>query len=422
MKASIRFVGRFLFVFLLLLILFSFAMFQGDFVSWFLFFGFLPIFLYQFGLFFYPLKGWKVTRKLSRHNLRAGSDATVKLMMKRRIPFPLFYCIVEEIFPQTLQKADRQQEKYYHMDQPAQLNVNRRMKQVIYPWFKRVIEIPYTIEQTPRGIHQLQAVRIRTGDVFGFLKKERTFQIADTLTVYPNERPLHLQEKFSNYQEGAISSHALNLKNTNVSSGVREYMPGDKISRIDWKQSARKNTMMTKEFEQEKSTDTLLVLNACYHEDTNSLAFEAAVEVTMSLMGAIHQQASQVGLTTIGEETVHFPLHHDMTQAAGIRQHLTEIQPAGERSFEVQLKQASLKIGGGFVLMIVTNHLDDPLKQTMKELKQRTKRIIIFYIQSTTTISEQDYQRITELQMHGIGVSILTEKQRVKNPIEVNVT
>src|SRR5690625_6572243 len=66
----------------------------------------------------------------------------------------------------------------------------------------------------------------------------------------------------------------------------------------------------------------------------------------MSLMCAIHQQASQVGLTTIGEETVHFPLHHDMTQAAGIRQHLTQIQPAGERSFAVQLKEASLKFGG----------------------------------------------------------------------------
>src|SRR5699024_1731501 len=116
MKASIRFVGRFLFVFLLLLILFSFAMFQGDFVSWFLFFGFLSISLDHFGLFFYPLKEWKWTRKLSRHNLRAGGDAIVMLMMKRRIPFPLFYCIVEEIFPQTLQKADRRQEKYHHMD------------------------------------------------------------------------------------------------------------------------------------------------------------------------------------------------------------------------------------------------------------------------------------------------------------------
>src|SRR5699024_6686489 len=157
--------------------------------------------------------------------------------------------------------------------------------------------------------------------------------------------------------------HALNLKNTNVSSGVREYMPGDKISRIDWKQSAKKNTMMTKEFEQEKSTDTLLVLDACYHEDTNSVAFEAAVEVAMSLMGAIHrQQASRVCMRTSREVTAHFPLHHNMSQSAGIRQHLSQIQPAGERSFAFQLKEVSLKFGSGFVLMIVKNNLDDPLK------------------------------------------------------------
>src|SRR5690625_6199743 len=99
--------------------------------------------------------------------------------------------------------------------------------------------------------------------MFRFQKKHRPFQIAHALTDYPNERPLHLQEKFSNYQEGAISSNKLNLKNTNVSSGVREYMPGDKISRIDWKQSAKKNTMMTKEYEQEKSKETMLVHEDC---------------------------------------------------------------------------------------------------------------------------------------------------------------
>lgn len=421
MKASIRSIGRFLFVLFLLLILFSFAMFQGDFVSWFLFFGFLPIFLYQFGLFLYPLKGWEVTRKLSNHQFRSGRDVKIKIIMKRRLPFPLFYCIVEEIFPHTLQKVDKQQEKYHHMNEPGQLNINRKMKRVIYPWFRRYFEISYTIEQTPRGMHQLQAIRIRTGDMFGFLKKERVFEVGDVLTVYPNERPLHLQEKFSNFQEGAASSHALNVKNANVSSGIREYMPGDKFSWIDWKQTARTNTMMTKEFEQEKSTDTLLVLDACYHDQSHLLAFEGAVEVTMSLMRAIHRQASQVGLITIGEETVHFPPHHKLTKEVGIRQHLTQIQPEGKHAFAVQLKKISSNLGDRFVLMIVTNQLDEPLKQTIQKLKQRAKQIIIFYIQSAAVITQKEYQYITELQMYGIGVSILTEKQLVKTPIEVNV-
>lgn len=422
MKASLRLIGNFVLLFLLVSVLFSFAMFQGDFVSWFLFFSFLPIFLYYIGMLLYPIKGWKVSRKLSHHIVHAGDSVSVNLKIKRAIPFPIYYCIVEEIFPHTLQKVDTRQEKYHHIDHPNQLQVNRKLKKVIFPWFKRVIEIPYTMEQMPRGVHQLQAIRIKAGDVFGFMKKERVFEVTDSLIAYPNERPIHIKEQFSNFAQGSISSHALNLKDTNIASGIREYVPGDKFASIDWKQTARRNMMMTKEFEQEKSTDTMIILDGCYYKGVNLLAFEAAIEVTISLMEAIHKQASQVGLLTIGEKSVHFPLHHERNKKESIHQHLTRIEPTGQRPFAVQLKEESFKLGSGSVIMIITNRLDEPLRQSVKELNQRTKRVIIFFIQSTISITQKEYQIITALQTAGIGVSILTEKQLVKNPIEVNVT
>lgn len=51
---------------------FSYAMFQGGFVSWFLFYSFLPFGLYGVAVLLYPLKKWNVTRDMKLQPRFAG--------------------------------------------------------------------------------------------------------------------------------------------------------------------------------------------------------------------------------------------------------------------------------------------------------------------------------------------------------------
>src|SRR5690625_1931142 len=97
MNRFVRLIGSFFFIITLFILLYAYAMFQGGFVSWFLFFSFLPIGFYQIILMLYPLQRWEIKRTLSHHTLRAGDSIKVSIKMKRKIPFPLFYCIVEEV-------------------------------------------------------------------------------------------------------------------------------------------------------------------------------------------------------------------------------------------------------------------------------------------------------------------------------------
>lgn len=421
MKGTLRFIGNFVFILLLFLLLFSFAMFQGGFASWFLFFSFSPIFLYHIGLLLYPIKNWKITRTLSHRVIRAGDEVNVTVLIKRSIPFPLYYCIVEEMLSPTLNRIDNRKDKYYYMDEPSKLQVKRRIKKIIFPSFRRKIELVYRIGQIPRGEHELSAIRVKTGDVFGFVKKEHIFKLADHFIAHPNERHIKMVGSMSSFDHGSISSPSLNLRNTNVASGVREYLPGDKFSSIDWKQTARKNTVMTKEFEQEKSTDILLLLDSCYYEGMNYLVFEAAIEVTISMMKAIQKQASQVGLLSIGQEVVQFPVHHDPTKKEWIRQHLTRIQPSGNQAFSVKLKEEMVRIASGAILMIITTRVDETFKEMIQQVKQRSSRVFILYIQSSKAITQADYHFIQQLQIEGVSTQVLTENQLMKNPIEVRI-
>lgn len=421
MNWPIRLIGKLFFIIAVFLSLFSFAMFQGGFVSWFLFFGYLPIFLLSVGLLLYPINKWQVTRTLSRYIAHSGDTITVRIRIKRSIPYPLYYCVFEEILPESLNKLDNRTEKYHYLDHPEKLKANRTMKQVVFPGFKRTLELAYQIEQVPRGEHHFQAIRIKTGDIVGFVKKEHIFQVADQLVAYPNQRLIKMTERISSFEQGSVSSNRLNLKNTNVATGIREYLPGDKFSWIDWKQTAKKNTMMTKEFEQEKSTDTVVVLDSCYYKGINLLAYEAAVEISLSMMEELKKQQSKTGFISIGKRTAYFSMQRDQGEKDLLMQHLTKVQPDGFASFGVKLKEASLGMASGSIVMIVTTHLDDMLESTIKQISQRSKRVVVHFVQAAQSITEHEHHIVKQLRLSGAVVNVLSEQQLIQHTIEVSI-
>ncbi|WP_010651676.1 DUF58 domain-containing protein [Oceanobacillus massiliensis] len=421
MKGSFRTIANASVVIILFAVLFSYAMFQGGFVSWFLFFSFLPIFIYLLGFLFYPIKKWKVTRDLSRHIVQAGDGITAAIRIERHLPFPLYYCIIEEVFPHSLMKLDSRIDKYHYMDQPYKLNVARQIKKLSFPLFRRDFQLSYSIQQIPRGEHQLQQIRVKTGDIFGFVKKEHVFEIQDEIIAHPANRSLHLTERISSFEQGSVTSNALNLANTNVAAGVREYVPGDRFSWIDWKQTARKNTVMTKEFEQEKSTDILLILDSCQHDKLNPLAFEAAVEVSLSLLEVFRKQDNQAGLLSIGDETVYFPIEENKENRWKVNQFLTRVQPGGDRPFSIKLKEEKNKVEAGDIVIFIVSHLDDFLKRTILQVHQRSKRAAVFFICSQAKITKEEQRLIQQIKTASIGIQILTEQQLVKDTIEVTI-
>lgn len=69
---------------LLIAISFSFAMFQGGFVSWFIFYTFLPFAVYSTILLFYPINNIIVERKVSKRECRAGDSVEIALTVTRK--------------------------------------------------------------------------------------------------------------------------------------------------------------------------------------------------------------------------------------------------------------------------------------------------------------------------------------------------
>jgi len=417
---SFRLMFNFIIIMILFLILFSFGMFQGGFLSWFLFFSFLPIFLYHIGLLIYPMKRWKITREINPSYVEAGSEVKVTVKIHRKIAFPLYYCVFEEVLPESLNREDQRLEKYKYMSQPLSMRVQRNEKQIIFPGFRRTININYHIARLPRGEHELNNIRIRTGDVFGLIKKEHVFNIADYLLVHPSRRMIHMSEQSQSFEQGAISTHSLKLSNTNVAAGIREYLPGDRFSWIDWKQSARRNTMMTKEFEQEKSTDTLIVLDCMAHDRLNELAFEATVEIGHSFIEMFKRNSTSAGFLTIGRKSVFFPVQPHTNHNDMVERHLTTIQPNGLKLFSHTLKEELMRLQSQYLIIILTTHIDERLKEMIKELEMQRKRVVLIFVQAEKSLTQTDLAILHHLAQKNVFVSHISEAQLIEERIEVN--
>ncbi|MGN8683120.1 DUF58 domain-containing protein [Gracilibacillus sp. HCP3S3_G5_1] len=408
---------------LLLGILFVFAMFQGGFVSWFLFYSMLPIILYMFVIPFYPIHNWKVERKLSERYLQTGGHIEVTITIKRKFRFPIFYLVLEEEFPESLRYQDIGKKKYQYLFEQQSYHRSRLLKKILYPGFQKEFAIHYRMEHLPRGKHQLSTINLRIGDMFGFVDTEHRFKVAQEFLVYPAIKELKWKQQSMSLEEGLMSSHIHDEKLTNVVSGVREYIPGDRFSWIDWKTTARKNTVMTKEFEQEKDSQIVVILDVAGGlSQSKQLVFEAAVEWTLSILESLRKKDQRMSFYTFGKEEVFFSYNQLRFQFPAVQNYLATVEQEQQISLAERMATPIKELSRGSVVLFVIHHLDEWLVERLSNWEKQDYLLAVCYIISEKELDAKIEQYIRSLRLKNISVQTVTEKQLMQEQWEVQAS
>ena len=87
-----------------------------------------------------------------------------------------------------------------------------------------------------------------------------------------------------------------------MATGIRDYQAGDRVTWIHWKSFARTQTLMTKEFEDRRSQELLLVLDGRPSE-----TFEEQVDLAASILKEASSHQAGIGFLTTGSEQSLFP-------------------------------------------------------------------------------------------------------------------
>ncbi|WP_051405164.1 DUF58 domain-containing protein [Bacillus cihuensis] len=251
---------------------FVFAMFQGGFLSWFLLFTFLPFALCSIGVFFYPIHKFTVTRSLDKTEFRAGETIEVRIEISRKDRFPLLFLLIEEELDGRLGKSASMK------------------KVIIFPWFRKSFSLRMKLHNLPRGDHSLSGIRLKTGDIIGLFDKEAKYDLPKKILVWPAYYDLAYKQLENFFDRGEVGSVKKMQREYSIVSGVREYQPGDQMSWINWKATANKNAIMTKEFDEQKNHDVYIIL-----DEESSQSFEDLVVFAASFAHALLKKGVLVG-------------------------------------------------------------------------------------------------------------------------------
>jgi uncharacterized protein (DUF58 family) len=170
-----------------------------------------------------------------------------------------------------------------------------------------------SVEWTPtgtarrRGVYTMGPVVARNTDPFGLFRRELTFPDTDTVVVYPRAYDLPGFRVPSANLSGDSSLKRRTHDLTPHASSVRDYAPGDALSRVHWNSTARQGKLMSKEFDEGHSSDVWIAVDL--HRDVQAGQMEDstdeyAVSVAASLAKRFLSEGMPVGMIVYGTEKV----------------------------------------------------------------------------------------------------------------------
>lgn len=123
------------------------------------------------------------------------------------------------------------------------------------------LELNYEVHFTRRGLHRFEAPHVLVRSALGFWQKPYRPGASSETRCYPNYEPIVrytlLATANREEQMGLIKRRRRGA--TLDFHQLREYQDGDVLSKIDWKATARRQVLISREFEEQRDQSVLLV-------------------------------------------------------------------------------------------------------------------------------------------------------------------
>ncbi len=114
---------------------------------------------------------------------------------------------------------------------------------------------------TRRGYFGIGPARIESGDPFGFLQVERREPAVHRVAVYPQPAELPSTAPLGRRPLGAARGGSPIFEDPSLIVGIRDYRPGDPLKRVDWKATARRGRLQSREFEPSTAVQLVIVID-----------------------------------------------------------------------------------------------------------------------------------------------------------------
>jgi uncharacterized protein (DUF58 family) len=243
------------------------------------------------------------------------------------------------------------------------------------------VEVGYRITFPVRGKYQLGPATVRWTDPTWTCFQEGKFDGSSEISVIP-----HIHEiKKCDLHPTKMRMHTGNVSSRILGHGsefhcLRQYYSGDETRRINWKASGRMDSLMTNEYESERSGDVTIVLDARMEIEVKNLesgVIDAGVEAAASLSKHFLKERNRVGAILLGDVVDIVRPAYGKKQFYRIVDHLLRTRAGVQRS-TLGIKMAMKRYFPMNSMVIVVTPLgEEGIINTIRELVARGHQVVV---------------------------------------------
>ncbi len=353
----------------------------------------------------YCLQNVTYQRHLSEQRLFFGEEIVLAISIENTKLLPLPWLELEETFPLTLTiKGHKPQHRLRNNLVTLECLFSLR-------WYDRVTR-RYTIQGHKRGIHKIGPATLYSGDIFGFLRRAAQVPRADYILVYPLVVPLSSFQLPARHPFGDHRAPRRVLEDPTRVIGMRDYVYGDSLRRVDWKATARTMQLQSKIYEATTTYTLSIFLNAATQLDAHYGIHPGLLELSICAAASVtdwaFDQGYAVGLYAntimhIPDEEVHagmlkeqdiqavvaeqlkrrrirLPASSSQEQRKRIMEALARTQDHLGTSIEEVLRGERAHLTVGSTVIVITSVINEVLTDALILLRRSGNAVTILFV------------------------------------------
>lgn len=233
-------------------------------------------------------------RESNRLTAEVGDTVAVGITVRNDGKLPIAWVLTEDLLPRRAL-----------LFRPPDLQLDGHRIKLHMLWGRQRKHMFYQLKCNRRGYYQLGPTVAETGDLFGLHRRFRLLNEPHFLLVHPRVVQLEGFDIASRRPIGEVRMTYRLYEDPTRIAGVRDYRPGDPLSRVHWNATARTGQLHSKQYEPSTIAGATVLLefhSASHAKHNEPYRSELAVTAAASVANAVYEMSQQIGLVTNGRD------------------------------------------------------------------------------------------------------------------------
>lgn len=238
-----------------------------------------------------------------------------------------------------------------------------------------------------RGAHRLGPIFLRVPSRLGLWTRQMTVNCKHDVRVYPNLAPIRSYELLSREHRQAALVRASRLKGGETEfSRLRDYAKGDDYRSIDWKATARRGALTSREYQLESDQNLMLLVDSgrlMTAEVGGITQFDHALSAALMLSYVATRGGDRVGISCFDSDVQSFvpPVGGPDATARLVRASFDVEPRLVEPSFRTALRTFDARVKQRCLVVLFTELFDetavDEIAAYLRQLRRKHLPLLV---------------------------------------------